>query len=119
MPTFTISSPQSSGKYRQTNQVEIHDPSLSRCYIANNVLRQIVIFQRVITFKNQNIKDVRFDLTTELGLLHEGPNNSFKCTFFFNESFTGFTEVNGMQYQAQTVGLKFALRKSRYQINAD
>jgi len=113
-PIFVISTPQSSGKYRQTNQILPHDYSRVRCHIAHQVLRQIVIFQRDVTFTNQNIMDVRLDLATELGLLSEGPRNTFKLALFFNESLTGFTQVEEIKYEAQTIGLKFALRKSFY-----
>lgn len=112
VPICVISNPQSAGKYRQTNQVLPHDYSRSRCYIGNNVLRQIVVFRSDLIFKNQNIEDFRVDLTTEFGLLNEGAKNTFKLILFYNESLAGFTQVDEIKYHAQTVGIKFALRKS-------
>jgi len=49
---------------------------------------------------------------SEFGLLHEGIKNTFKLTLFYNESLTGFTRVDGITYQARTIGVKLGLRKN-------
>ena len=82
-----------------------------RCSVFGGDLRQFMVQNESLIFNHQNIIATRLDLMTEFGLIHKGIKSSFKFTVFLNESLSGFTQINDIKSQAQTIGIKFAWRK--------
>jgi len=112
VPTFVISNPQLLIKYKNS-QIFLNDYQ-HRCHVRNIGLQQLMVTQQNPIFQKQNIINTRLDFRSEFGLLHEGPKNTFKIALFFGESLTGFTEVDGVQYQARMTRIKFSLSKNIY-----
>ncbi len=110
-PIFFVRESKISRKYRNSGSIIVRDHR-RRCYSGNSVLEQITVTEQNIILKNQNILNTRLDLTSEFGLLHEGIKNTFKMTLVYNQSITGYTQVDVIKYDARTVGLKLGLRKN-------
>lgn len=110
-PIFFVRETKITRKYRNSGAIIVRDHR-RRCYTGNTVLEQIAVTEQNIFLKNQNILNTRLDLMSEFGILHEGIKNTIKITLVYNQSITGFTQVNGIKYNARTIGLKFGLRKN-------